>query len=369
MSSPPTLLVIDDEPSILRAFRRVFSQPDWNVITAETGTTGLDNFQESKPDLVIMDVGLPDMQGLAVFDQIRHRDPATPVVFITGHGTTESAIEAIKRGAVDYLFKPLELDELRAVVSKALRLRLPSAATTVSPQTSGNEPLTDVLVGRSPVMKEIYKSIGRVTSQNVTVLISGESGTGKELVARAIYQHSDRSGGPFLAINCAAIPDSILESELFGHEQGAFTGAERQRIGKFEQCSGGTLFLDEVGDMSPTTQTKILRILEEQRFERLGGNETIQTDARLIAATNHDLGKLVAEGVFREDLYFRLSVFSIVLPPLRDRGEDLDLSVLHLLERFAHELHKGVFQVSDETMGLLRNYTWPGNVRELQSAI
>jgi two-component system nitrogen regulation response regulator GlnG len=205
MSSPPTLLVIDDEPSILRAFCRVFRQPDWNVVTAETGTKGLDNFQESKPDLVIMDVGLPDMQGLEVFDQIRHSDPTTPVVFITGHGTTETAIEAIKRGAVDYLFKPLELDDLRAVVGKALRLRLPSDSTAPSPQTSKEQSPTEVLVGRSPVMKEIYKSIGRVTSQNVTVLITGESGTGKELVARAIYQHSDRSGGPFLAINCAAI--------------------------------------------------------------------------------------------------------------------------------------------------------------------
>jgi two-component system nitrogen regulation response regulator GlnG len=218
-------------------------------------------------------------------------------------------------------------------------------------------------------MQEVYKAIGRVAPQNVTVLILGESGTGKELVARAIYQHSHRDRAPFLAINCAAIPETLLESELFGHEKGAFTGAERRRIGKFEQCTGGTLFLDEIGDMTPLTQTKVLRVLQDQRFERLGGSETVQTDVRVIAATNHDLERRVAAGEFRNDLYYRLSIFTITLPPLRERGDDLTLLVEHFLRRFNRELGKEVFRTAPETLDLLRQHTWPGNLRELQSVL
>jgi two-component system nitrogen regulation response regulator GlnG len=215
----------------------------------------------------------------------------------------------------------------------------------------------------------VYKAIGRVADQDVTVLITGETGTGKELVARAIYQHSRRAAGPFLAINCAAIPEHLLESELFGHEKGAFTGADRSRIGKFEQCSGGTLFLDEVGDMSPLTQSKLLRVLQEQRFERLGGNEPIQTDVRLLAATNRDLEAMVARGRFRQDLFYRLGVFNIHLPPLRERGDDLVLLTQHYIRRFSRELGKEVQSVAPEAMDLLRHYAWPGNVRELQSVL
>jgi two-component system nitrogen regulation response regulator GlnG len=218
-------------------------------------------------------------------------------------------------------------------------------------------------------MQEVYKAVGRVAGQEVTVLIEGESGTGKELVARALYQHSRRSAGPFLAVNCAAIPDTLLESELFGHEKGAFTGADRQRIGKFEQCTGGTLFLDEVADLSPLAQSKMLRILQEQKFERLGSNETIQTDVRVLAATNQDLETLVARGRFRQDLFYRLSVFTIRLPPFRERGEDLPLLVQHFLRRFSRELGKEVQTVSPEALALLRRYPWPGNVRELQSVL
>jgi two-component system nitrogen regulation response regulator GlnG len=218
-------------------------------------------------------------------------------------------------------------------------------------------------------MLQVYKAIGRVAGQDVTVLITGETGTGKELVARAIYQHSPRAAGPFLAINCAAIPEQLLESELFGHEKGAFTGADRSRIGKFEQCSGGTLFLDEVGDMSPLTQSKLLRVLQEQRFERLGGNEVIQTDVRLLAATNRDLGTLVARGRFRQDLFYRLSVFQIQLPPLRERGDDLALLVQHYVRRFSRELGRDVQGAAPDVLELLRQYPWPGNVRELQSVL
>jgi two-component system nitrogen regulation response regulator GlnG len=227
----------------------------------------------------------------------------------------------------------------------------------------------DVLIGNCPAMQDVYKAIGKVARQDVTVLILGESGTGKELVARAIYQHSRRAGKEFLAINCAAIPDNLLESELFGHERGAFTGADRKRIGKFEQCSGGTLFLDEVGDMSPLTQTKILRVLQEQVFERVGGNEEVRTDVRLIAATNADLEQLVSEGQFRGDLYFRLKIFTIQLPPLRERGGDLDLLVSHYVKRYSKELDIAIDAVAPETMATFRAYRWPGNVRELQSFI
>jgi two-component system nitrogen regulation response regulator GlnG len=231
------------------------------------------------------------------------------------------------------------------------------------------EMTADVLVGRCAQMQEVYKAVGRVAPQDVTVLISGESGTGKELIARAIYQHSKRAGQPFLAINCAAIPETLLESELFGHEKGAFTGADRRRVGKFEQCHGGTLFLDEVGDLHPLTQAKLLRVLQEQRFERLGGNETVQTDVRIIAATNSDLEKRATAGRFRQDLYFRLNVFPIHLPPLRDRGDDLNLLIDYYLRRFGQELGKPVPAVLPETAELLRQYDWPGNVRELQSAL
>jgi DNA-binding NtrC family response regulator len=227
----------------------------------------------------------------------------------------------------------------------------------------------EVLVGNSPAMQEVYKAVGRVAPQDVTVLVTGESGTGKELVARAIYHYSRRADKPFLAVNCAAIPESLLESELFGHEKGAFTGADRKRVGKFEQCHGGTLFLDEVGDMTPLTQAKVLRVLQDQTFERVGGAEPVTTDVRVIAATNRDLEGMVAAGRFRRDLYYRLNVFSIHLPPLRERGDDLPLLVQHLVRRFARELGKDVRDVPDETLGLLRRYPWPGNVRELQSVL
>ena len=249
-------------------------------------------------------------------------------------------------GAFDYLLKPLELEPLRDAVQRALQISRLSHTPAVLPEIEEVPDQADVLVGRCPSMQEVYKAIGRVASQDVTVLLLGESGTGKELVARAIYQHSRRSHKPFLAINCAAIPDNLLESELFGHEKGSFTGADRKRIGKFEQCSGGTLFLDEIGDMAPLTQTKLLRLLQEQRFERVGGNETVQTDVRLIAATNRNLEQFVNTNRFRKDLFYRLNVFTIALPPLRERRGDLSLLVDHLLKRFRRELNKDVQSVA-----------------------
>lgn len=366
----PVLLVVDDEPAILHAFRRVFREPDVKLLTAERATDGIAIVRDQNPDVVIFDIKLPDMSGLDAYREIRELNPKIPVIFITGHGTTETAIEATKQGAYDYLFKPLELSELRRIVASAFSI---ARAQRVAPLMETNGPAeesdADLLVGRSAAMNDVYKAVGRVASQDVNVLVTGESGTGKELVARAIYHHSKRADGPFLAINCAAIPDAILESELFGHEKGAFTGADQQRVGKFEQCTGGTMFLDEVGDMSPTTQAKILRLLEDQSFERVGGNETVQTDVRLIAATNRNLEEMVGAGEFREDLFFRLSVFTIPLPPLRERDDDLPRLVEHFVKRFARELGKEVNEVPPETMELLGAYGWPGNVRELQSVL
>jgi nitrogen regulation protein NR(I) len=363
------LLVIDDEQSILHAFRRAFREPEVTLLTAGSAAEGLASIQGRRPDVVVLDLNLPDLSGLETLERIRRLDARIPVIFITGHGTTDTAIEAMKRGAYDYLLKPLELTQIRQLVERALEIsRLMHVRAVVAEEAPAGEP-ADVLVGRCAAMQDVYKAIGRVAPQNVTVLILGESGTGKELVARAIYQHSPRSSAPFLAINCAAIPETLLESELFGHEKGAFTGADRKRIGKFEQCSGGTLFLDEIGDMSLLTQMKLLRVLQEQRFERVGGNETIQTNVRLIAATNQDLAQLVASGQFRSDLYYRLSVFTIRLPALRDRLEDLPLLVDHFVRRFNREMGKEVQQVTPEALALLRRYPWPGNVRELQSVL
>ncbi len=314
----PTVLIIDDEPSILHAFRRGFRDGDFEVRTASSAAEGLRIVEEKKPDVAVIDVHLPDATGLEAFERIRAVDARIPVILITGHGTTDLAIEAMKRGAFEYLLKPLDLTQIRELVTRACAS---SRLMQVPAVVADEEPVAehaDALVGRCPAMQEVYKAIGRVATTDATVLILGESGTGKELVARAIYQHSRRSERPFLAINCAAIPEALLESELFGHEKGAFTGADRKRIGKFEQCTGGTLFLDEVGDMAPLTQAKLLRLLQEQAFEPVGGNETIRTDVRLIAATNSELERLVADGRFRNDLYFRLNVFTIRLPPLRE---------------------------------------------------
>jgi two-component system nitrogen regulation response regulator GlnG len=365
----PALLVIDDDTSILEAFRATFEEPGVQVLAAATARQGLELVAKVRPDAVILDLALPDMPGMEVFRRIQDCDARIPVIFITGHGTTETAIEAMRLGAFEYLLKPLELDQLRSLTERAFAISRLMHTPAVVPEEEAPPEASDVLVGRCQAMQEVYKAIGRVAPQDVTVLIVGESGTGKELVARAIYHYSRRASHPFLTINCAAIPETLLESELFGHERGAFTGADRKRIGKFEQCSGGTLFLDEIGDMTLVTQAKILRVLQEQRFERVGGNETIQTDVRLLAATNRDLEAMLAAGQFRSDLFYRLNVVTIRLPPLRERREDLPLLVEHFLRRFSRELGKNVTRVTHEALEILQRYHWPGNLRELQSVL
>jgi DNA-binding NtrC family response regulator len=365
----PTLLIVDDEPAILHAFRRAFRGEALDVLTSETAADGLTLARERRPDVVVLDVHLPDRNGLEMLRQLRAIDARCPVVFISGRGDADDAIEAMKLGAYDYLLKPLELKKVREIVEQALAIsRLMHVPAVVAVDAAIDE-RTDLIIARCPPMQDVVKAVGRVADKDVTVLLTGATGTGKELVARALYQHSRRATGPFLAVNCAALPEHLLESELFGHEKGAFTGADRRRIGKFEQCNGGTLFLDEIGDMSALTQSKMLRVLQEQRFERLGGNETVRTDVRVLAATNINLEAAVAEGRFRQDLYYRLSVFTIALPLLCERGDDLPLLINYYVARYSRELSKDVKTVAPETMERLRRHPWPGNVRELQSVL
>ncbi|MBN9119647.1 MAG: sigma-54-dependent Fis family transcriptional regulator [Planctomycetes bacterium] len=366
----PTLLVVDDEPAIQHAFQRAFRGGDIALRAAGTAAEAVAEVERDRPDVVVLDVRLPDASGLDTFHRIlRKPDARIPVILVTGHGTSDLAIEAMKEGAFEYLLKPLELAQLREVIDRAVRssrlMRTPAAMPEVEPAPSAG----DLLVGRCAAMQEVYKAVGRVARQDVTVLILGASGTGKELVARAVYQHSDRADRPFLAINCGAIPGNLIESELFGHEKGAFTGADRRRIGKFEQANGGTVFLDEVGELPPLAQVKLLRVLQERQFERVGGNELVRADVRVIAATNADLEQMVENGRFRKDLYFRLNVFNIRLPPLCDRGEDIALLLDHYVRRFGKELNRPVREIAPEAMAILLAYPWPGNVRELQSVI
>jgi two-component system nitrogen regulation response regulator GlnG len=365
----PRLLVVDDEPNVLYSLAKSLRSDTLEVHTAATGAEGIEYTRQQRPDAVLLDLRLSDMGGLDVFDRLREVDPRLPIIVITAYATTDTAIEAMKRGAFEYLLKPVDLHRLRTEVSKALELSRLGHVPAVFEEDKAAEGGVDPIVGRCAAMQEVYKAIGRVAPLDVTVLIVGESGTGKELVARALYQHSRRSQAPFLAINCAAIPEALLESELFGHERGAFTSADRRRIGKFEQAHQGTIFLDEIGDMSLATQAKVLRLLQEQHFERLGGNETIQTDVRVLAATNQDLDEVAAACRFRQDLLYRLNGFTIRLPPLRQRREDLPLLVEHFLKLFNPALDRQVRTVSPQALRLLEAYPWPGNIRELQSTI
>jgi DNA-binding NtrC family response regulator len=368
----PKLLIVDDDELILECFRYAFPPEQLSLETATTVAGALSLFREHSFDAVVTDIRLTDSTGLQLLQELHAIDGRIPVILMTGHGTAKSAIDAMRHGAFEYLLKPLDLDVLQAVIDQALEAsrmaRTPARiASDIGDEAEENE--CDLLVGQCPAMQEVYRQIGRVSGQDVTVLILGESGTGKEVVARAIYQYSKRAEKSFLAINCAAIPENLLESELFGHEKGSFSGAERKRVGKFEQCHRGTLFLDEIGDMTPLTQTKVLRVLQDQRFERVGGNEMVETDVRLIAATNCNLTQMMEQGTFRSDLYYRLNVYTIHLPPLRERNGDLGLLVNHFLKRFSRELNKQVRCVSPEAMDLLMEYPWPGNLRELQSVL
>jgi len=360
------ILVVDDEDSVRYSFQRAFGS-DYHIVTAETGEEALSEIERNSPGLVFLDVRMPRMSGLEVLRRIKERYPKLPVILMTGYSDTDTAIEAMKLGAFDYIPKPFENQEIRQLIEKGLEAyQMIEDTILFTGETRGSE---DKIIGSSRIMHEIYKTIGRVAESDTTVLIQGESGTGKELVARAIHNHSQRKEKPFVAVNCAAIPESLLESELFGYEKGAFSGADSRKSGKFEQSSTGTILLDEIGDMSLMTQSKILRVLQDQTFERLGGKETIKVDIRVIAATNQNLEKAVNEKRFRDDLFYRLNVVTLSLPPLRERTEDIQELIEYFINRFKQEVPSPVQGISPEVLRLFKSYSWPGNVRELENVL
>ena len=364
------VLVIDDDRSVRHIVKHALEgYHGFQVLTAADGSAGLELLEQEQPAVALLDVFLPEYNGLELFRKIRLLDNKLPVIFITGDTSSETAIEAMRAGAFDYLSKPLNIEQLRHLTLSAAKARRQMDQPVALPVGEGDDG-GERFVGKTKAMIEVYKDIGRVAAENVTVLIRGESGCGKELVARALVHHSNRCDKPFVAVNCAAIPDQLLESELFGHEKGAFTGAERRRIGRFEQCDGGTIFLDEIGDMSPIIQGKVLRVLQDQRFERVGGNELITTDVRIIAATNRPLEQMVANDEFREDLLYRLNGFTIPLPPLRERRDDIPLLLEYFLRRAKSEMNRPKLSgISPQALELLMNYSWPGNIRQLQSVV
>jgi DNA-binding NtrC family response regulator len=363
-----TILIVDDDKSIRYSLKRMLEE-SYSILTAQDGDEALLRVRERVPDLIIMDIKMPGRNGIDVLKEIKSTDPKCLVIIMTAFGTTETAIEAMKYGAFDYILKPFPIPRMRALIGKALSLRnLMKQEVGYLPVDSGDE-REERIIGSSSKMQEIYKMIGQVAPSDVTVLLRGESGTGKELMARAIYHHSLRSDQAFLPVNCAAIPDTLLESELFGNEKGAFTGAVSRRIGKLEQCHRGTIFLDEIGDMSLATQAKLLRVLQGRTFERLGGTETIRVDIRFIIATNKDLENAISAGKFREDLYYRLNVVSFKIPPLRERREDIPELVSYFLKRFSREIKKRTVGIHPAAMEKITSYGWPGNVRQLENVL
>ena len=363
------VLLIDDEADVLYSFKRIFDQPDIELHTANSGEEALKLVPRIKPDLVIMDVRMGGISGLETLRRLRQGDAKVLVIMMTAYGATQTAIEAMKLGAYDYLLKPFDVPKLKQVVVAALKAARDMKQVVSYQPLLESEDYEQGIIGRSESMQGVFKMIGQLAMSDATALITGESGTGKELVARAIYHHGRRAGKPFLAINCAAIPENLLESELFGHEKGAFTGATAQRIGKFEQCDGGTIFLDEIGDMSLPTQAKILRVLQAGAFERVGGNETVKVDVRVIAATHKPLEKAVVAREFREDLFYRLNVVRIHVPPLRERRSDVPLLINYFLRKFSLPQKCAPKSISPSTIALLENYNWQGNVRELENVV
>jgi nitrogen regulation protein NR(I) len=362
------ILIIDDDDQLRLSFEKLLTEEGYAVEGAPSGETGLKIVRAGAPDLVILDMRLPGMNGLETFKTIHAIEPKLPVIMMTAFGTTETAIEATKMGAFDYVLKPFDIPDMLGTIRQALEAgRFMRSPVNMDPRP--DDVAGEAIIGRSRLMQEVYKAIGRVSATHATVLIRGESGTGKELVARAIYQHSPRANRPFLVINCVAIPENLLESELFGYEKGAFTGASHRRVGKIEQASGGTVFLDEIGDMPSPIQAKILRLLQERSIERLGGRETIPVDVRILAATNRNLEEALSQGRFREDLYYRLKVVTIWLPPLRERLDDIPLLANYFLSKCSAEVGIDNPGIMREALSVLRGHSWPGNVREIYNTI
>ena len=360
------IVVADDEESVRWTLKKALERSGYAVYTVSDGKAAVDTAERVSADLVLMDIKMPTLDGLEALSLMRDRHPEAMVIVMTAFGSLQAAVEAMKRGAYDYITKPFDFEELTLLVRRALEVQsLTRELNRLKAQLKDRQEL-DEIVGTSPEMQGVFKLVGQVTDSDATVLIAGESGTGKELIARAIHKNSPRHDGPFVTVNCAAIPKDLLESEMFGHEKGAFTGALTARRGKFELADKGTIFLDEIGEMDPALQTKILRIFEERRFERLGGEVPITTNVRIVAATNRDLQALVARGIFREDLFYRLNVVTIMLPPLRGRREDIPVLITHFLQLYARD---GGKEISSEAIKCLLRYHWPGNVRELENVI
>lgn len=359
------LLIIDDESSVLYAFEKAFSR-EYLVITADSGKKGIDCFQKNKPHVVLLDLKLPDISGLEVLKELRRLNSEVPIIVITAFADSETATSAMKEGAFDYVSKPFDIQRIREIIKRAEKCYSEEVIEFSNFQEVSSRRR---LIGKSQAILEISKLIGQLADHDVPVLIEGESGVGKELVARAIHENSKRRNKPFVVVNCAALPEGLVESELFGYEPGAFTSAEKRKLGKFEVAQGGTIFLDEVGDMSPLTQAKILRVLQEKTFERLGGNIPIKVDVRVIAATNKNLSEETKKGNFRKDLYHRLNVVNIKIPPLRERKEDISQLVEYFIQRYAKEADLKIRGITKEAMEILLNYNWPGNVRELENVL
>ncbi|KPL14436.1 MAG: hypothetical protein AMS26_10760 [Bacteroides sp. SM23_62] len=365
------ILVVDDDKSICTLVKSILNlEKYYEINTLISGEACLKYIREQIPDLILMDIQMPGIDGIETLKRVKEYDSRIPVVMMSAHGTIERAVRSMKLGAYDFIEKPLKRERLPITVKNALMTSsLKREVDELKNELKQKYTFTNI-IGQSGIMQEVFKSVETVVNSNVTVLIQGESGTGKELIARAIHYHSKtRANKPFVAVNCTALPESLLESELFGHEKGAFTGAVGRRVGKFEQANNGTIFLDEVGLMSPTTQAKVLRVLQEREFERVGGADLIKVDVRIISATNKDLEAAMKKGEFREDLYYRISVFPIKLPPLRDRKEDIPLLAAHFLNKYNDQEGKEIEGISPEALELLMAYNWPGNVRELENAI
>ncbi|HVV72690.1 MAG TPA: sigma-54 dependent transcriptional regulator [Verrucomicrobiae bacterium] len=366
MKVRPKIQLIEDDSSIAASLKKELNAEGYDVSIATRGDDGLATALGDSCDLVITDLKMPGLSGLQLVERLHTAKPKLPIIMITAFGTTETAIEATKLGAYDYLLKPFDTSELLKLVASAVA----SSRMMSEPLELGKaEPTQSAIIGSCRAMQAIYKEIGRVAATPVTVLIRGETGTGKELVARAIYQHSQRAAQPFIAVNCAAIPETLLESELFGHERGSFTGAHARRVGRFEQANRGTIFLDEIGDLSPGTQVKLLRVLQEKYFQRVGGNEKIAVDVRVLAATHRDLETAMRERIFREDLFYRLSSVTITLPPLRERADDIPELVKYCLQRSALEIGVQSTSIQPEAISFLQAQSWPGNVRELENVV
>ncbi len=369
-SKPPTILVIDDDAEVRYSLGRVLSSKKYQVVEAASGELGVAAVKKGPhPDLIFLDIRMSGMSGIEALQHIRSVNPKQLVVLMTAFGTAQTAIEAMKYGAFDYIMKPFDPAKVLTIAENALKAHADMRAVVDYKPTINSDDYKEGIVGSSPVMQDVFKVIGQVTASDVTVMITGESGTGKELVARSIWKHSHRASKPFIAVNCAAIPDNLIESELFGHEKGSFTGATGQRLGKFELCDGGTIFLDEIGDMALATQTKILRVLQQGEIQRVGGTETIKVDVRILAATNKDLEEMVKAKTFREDLYYRLNVVRIRMPALRERVDDVPQIVDFCVQNLVKQKKARTSKVSPEAMSVLTRYRWPGNVRELENVV